>query len=311
MKLLHFRFCQFLTAGLLRRQVPSLWRRVSLLLSALVALAGTGLTLAAPPVTSSALVTDVQGEVTLEQSGRSVQSTHPALLDTLQKGTRLHLGNQAHMVLVFEKNAKEYELSGPGYFEIDLAAPRALEGKAPTQKPLPVVFRQLQLSGKPLVQATLVMRDADSPQPRLSSPQQATTETQPTFHWEPIADAKAYKFQLVDQHGAVIFSQAELHTSSLKLPASLQLIPGQSYTWILKVVAQDDAVLTNSSEFTVLNRDTTRQLEAAKTALINSVDQSPGYLFSHRLLYTAMLERAELHEMAVAEWKDMMAQRKE
>ena len=176
------------------------------LLEALLALAAAALwPVAALAAEALAMVTDVQGRVLLAPGRAAVE-----ILAELPADAAVELAPGARLTLVYVKGGAEYEVSGPGSARLAAAGPAVAGGaKLQAKDRLPDVYRDVKLKPARLAQASMVMRGArPGATLKLVSPVGTLVTTpSPTFRWEPVAGATAYRLQLADAAGQVVFAR--------------------------------------------------------------------------------------------------------
>ncbi len=269
------------------------------LLEALLALVAAALwPVAALAAEALAMVTDVQGRVLLAPGRAAVE-----ILAELPADAAVELAPGARLTLVYVKGGAEYEVSGPGSARLAAAGPAVAGGaKLQAKDRLPDVYRDVKLKPARLAQASMVMRGArPGATLKLVSPVGTLVTTpSPTFRWEPVAGATAYRLQLADAAGQVVFAR-EVDGVSFALPADVVLRPDESYAWQVETSGPGGRRMANFSEFGVVAPTLVAQLAAARPAADAPV--------ADRVRYAALLEAHGLVEEARGWWKALAGER--
>jgi hypothetical protein len=269
---------------------------------ALIALAvfiSTGTASAAEPV---AMVTDLQGAVTVVSPPKSEP---PAILSSVQPGAIYQVPEGGALVVVYLGSGQEYSFKGPAMVQFDGAEPLPLAGgKAETRNPLQGrVGSAVKIKPVGKVQAAVVMRNASqtSRVKLLNLVGTKVLEAQPEFRWEQVERGATYEFELSDASGRTVF-ETETNASSLRLPESVKLVDGQTYTWLVAARLADGRKYTNAADFSVVNADLRRDIEAVRPAA-----DAP---LSERVTYAAWLDQLQLHDEAKKYWRSLAAARR-
>lgn len=245
-----------------------------------------------------AMVADVQGQVSTGKGGRL------EILAFLPADTRLSLAPQAKVVLVYPASSREYELAGPGDYQVGKAAPEALRGAKPaTERVLGTVYGVRRINTASKAQAGMVMRSVMPPSYRLSiqllEPSGSLVMNErPVFRWEDMPGGGRYRFVLSDDQGKIV-AAGNVKGSSFVLPKGVTLKEKTAYSW--SVEARDGT--EGSHQFTLIGKDERQRLEQLRPAA-----DAP---FAQRLLYAAELEGLGLRDEAKPLWKTLAAERPE
>ena len=244
---------------------------------------------------SIALVTDVSGKVT--------GAGPVTILSEISADARLQLEAGARLVALYLKSGDEYTFTGPAQVQFRSAEPQVLSGMAPQKKANPL-GRGSNVTIRPVnvAQAAFVMRGG-RPTARikqLSLSGTRTLESAPEFRWQKLEAAARYRFELTDETGKSLY-EIELDSTSLRLPSSVQLRDGVSYTWEISARAPDNRRYVSASDFSVASAELRTQAESLRPA-----DGTP---VSERVAYAAWLEQMELRDEARRYWKTLAAER--
>jgi hypothetical protein len=125
-------------------------------------------------------------------------------------------------------------------------------------------------------------------------------ESRPEFRWQGPGDGLSYNLELSDEAGAVMLEQ-KVSGNSFALPASVQLKPGATYTWLLDTTLPDGKKYSNAGDFTVATADLRADVEAVRPAA-----NAP---LSERVTYAAWLDQLQFHDEARKYWKELAAAR--
>ena len=178
---------------------------------------------AADPV---AFVSDFKGEVAMNGAGR------PPFLAELLPGTKLVLGSDAAVAVMYVVSGEEFSLKGPGEFVVTKQGVKATKGaapavRAPAIKPSAATMVQTSKTAT----ASLRMRSAPGYKAGRSGalyPVNSRISTlQPTLRWAGDPGA-TYEVVVTSAAGKEVF-KGNVRGTSLRLPA--QLVAGQGYAW--------------------------------------------------------------------------------
>ena len=270
-------------------------RVLPILVAALVALGAS----AGPAAEPVAMITDIQGKVEPTSGGAA-----PAILASVNPGATLSVGDGGNLVVVYFGSGKEFAVKGPATVRFGAAGPEMLAGAAPqTRDPL---MGKVAGAGKikPVgkIQAAVVMRGAKESS-RIKFETLAGTrvlDPRPEFRWQGPDDGLSYNLELSDESGAVMLEQ-KVSGSSFRLPASVQLKEGATYTWLLDTTLADGKKYSNAGDFTVAAADLRADVEAVRPGA-----NAP---LSERVTYAAWLDQLQFHDEARKYWKELAAAR--
>jgi hypothetical protein len=206
--------------------------------------------------------------------------------------------------VVYLASGDEFAFSGPAQIQFRAAAPQVLSGAALQKRANPLGKGGKDVIIKPVgvTQSTYVMRGG-RPTARiklLTLSGTKTLDTAPEFRWQEIEPGVRYRFELTDDTGGSLH-EAEVQRSSFKLPDSVQLREGISYTWGVSARTPDDRRYVSAGDFTIA----TPQLRAEANAL----RPGAGTPVSQRVAFAAWLEQVELRDEARKYWKALAAER--
>lgn len=244
---------------------------------------------------SVALVTDISGRV----SGTAPVS----ILSEIAADARVQIDAGARLVTIYLTSGDEYTFTGPAQVQFRAAEPLVLSGGKPQRKANPlgggsnVTIRPVKVA-----QAAFVMRGG-RPTARikqLSLSGTRTLESSPEFRWQQIEPGVKYRFELSDDTGRSIY-ESEVEAALLRLPPSIALRDGVSYTWEISARTPDNRRYVSASDFSVASADLKKQADALRPA-----DGAP---VSERVAYAAWLEQMELRDEARKYWKALAAER--
>jgi|RhiMethySRZTD1v2_1073278.scaffolds.fasta_scaffold68001_3 hypothetical protein len=229
-----------------------------------------------------ALVADVVGD--------AVHNREPLkLLAELPANAELALAGDSQVVLFYLADGNEWTLKGPGRFRLAAQAPLAQKGAAvPRARVSAAAFQDLKLRPGRLAQGGVVMRGKGL----LSPVREVVLGPDVRFIWESLGEGVVYQFELVDTTGQRLF-QSETPDTEVRLPAGLQLTPGNEYYWSIR--GRDAAgtqTFYRAAEFQMADTATRRRLESARPG--------PDAAVADRVLYAALLDGAGAHSAADA-----------
>ena len=262
----------------------------SILFVALIGALANVNTVFAQPV---AIVTDLIGNPIVEWSGKSQEVN---ILDNLETGQAVTLGEQAELTLVYLDSGVEYKYSGVTSFVIGVDAPESVDGQPAQAREL----KSLEETGlKPaadnLKQAAIAFRNVGPVAQKIELIGPMNTrlmEDSPIFSWQPLAKNIAFNFALKNSYGETVF-KTSLAQSQLQLPAELTLKRGRKYSWQLTATLDGES-FAGSAEFHMASDGLIRQLESIRPAA-----DAP---FSEKLVYTLVLEQQGFVYAAQQNW---------
>ena len=253
----------------------------------------------AGPADPVAMVTDIQGKVENGNGGAA-----PAILASVNPGATLHVGDGGNLVVVYFGSGKEFALKGPATVRFGATAPEMLAGAAPQARD-PLMGKvagagKIKPVGK--IQAAVVMRGAKESS-KIKFETLAGTrvlDPRPEFRWQGPGDGLSYNLELSDESGAVMLEQ-KVSGNSFRLPNSVQLKEGATYTWLLDTTLADGKKYSNAGDFTIAAADLRADVEAVRPPA-----NSP---LSERVTYAAWLDQLQFHDEARKYWKELAAAR--
>jgi hypothetical protein len=107
---------------------------------------------------------------------------------------------------------------------------------------------------------------------------------------------------LIDDTGHTLH-EAQLETTALKLPSSVQLIEGVPYTWVVSARLPDGRKYSNAGDFSVAPAKLRAQAEALRPTASTPL--------STRVAYAAWLDQMELKDEARKYWRILSVERPE
>lgn len=245
-----------------------------------------------------AMVIDLQGKVTLESGGGAGGI---GILSSLSAGTTLTLGPQARMVMVYLKSGDEYELAGPGLYQVGIAEPEVISGAKPIKRKAALAgYGAGRINPMGKIQAGLVMRGGAIKSLRLLEPSGSLVSTErPTFRWEAVPGARSYHFELDNDTGATM-AEGTVNEPVFCLPAGVVIVEKMLYSWGVET-SVDGQQYAKWHQFSVLGKGERERMKELK----------PGdnATFAERVLYTAMLEEMGLRDDARPLWKALAMER--
>ena len=205
-----------------------------------------------------AIVTDVSGKVTGPAS--------VTILSEIRADARLQLEAGARLVALYLKSGDEYTFSGPSQVQFRTAEPSVLSGAKPQKRASPI-GKGGSVTIKPVgvAQAAYVMRSSRTTAriKLLSLSGTRTLESSPEFRWQAIEPGMKYRFELTDDTGRSLY-ESEEQSTSLKLPASVALKEGASYTWEVSTRTPDNSRYVSAGDFTIAPADLRAQAQALR-----------------------------------------------
>jgi hypothetical protein len=265
----------------------------------LTAAAAIALGIAVAPAAAQgiAIVTDVSGKVT---------GPGPVtILSEIAADARLQLEPGAKLVALYIKSGDEYSFSGPAQVQFQPGGPNVLSGAKPQKRASPV-GKGGKITIKPVgvAQAAYVMRSARSTAriKLLALSGTRVLDPSPEFRWQGVEGGAKYRFELTDDTGRSLF-ETEAEGTSLRLPSSVALKEGESYTWEVSTRTPENRRYVSAGDFTIAPAALRAQTEALRPAASAPV--------SDRVAYAAWLENAGLRDEARRYWRILAKERPE
>jgi len=252
-----------------------------------------------------AMTTDVQGAAWLIEGSKKSKF---GLMAYLGSGATLRLEAGARISVTYFAMPREFSLSGPAQAIIEAERLRTVNGAAPVMRNLDQnkVAAGQQFTAKQRERQTVATFEMKAFVPgtlQLRQPVDTRLLGAPEeFSWRPLLGAKSYRFQLMDAQGRLLYS-AESTVRNLRLPESVKLQPGQSYSWTVEAQGAAGEPQNANAGFSLVDTATAGTLEAQRPLATAG--------FSERLLYASLLENAGLKVAAQTWWKALASERPE
>ncbi len=269
----------------------------SISVSILLSLVGAS---AADPV---ALVTDLKGNATLTENGKS---SPLSVLTYLTAGAEIVLEAGGRLVVTFFSQPTEYTFAGPATVSIGPDSAKALKGQAAQPHQLAdgkalAARKFAPLQRERTAMASFEMRGSPRPQVRLLGPvnTEVLTET-PEFSWTTLPGVSRYHWVLSESGGGVPL-EANVEGGNYRLPRESALHYGTTYKWKIDCRLPSGKTSWASGEFTLIDADRARRIIALRPA--------PDASFSDRLLFAVLLETEGLGFDAQREWRSLTRER--
>lgn len=250
---------------------------------------------------TAAVVTDVSGTVAFqgESAKRAV-----SILTEIPVDSRLQVDAGAQLVAIYLKSGDEYTFTGPARIQFRSNEPQVVNGAAPQKRasPLGKSGKGVTVKVGDVTQVGFVMRSSrTSGRIRLLTlAGTKTLESSPEFRWQEVNAVTPYHFKLVDDTGKPLH-EVEVEGSVYKLPASVRLDEGVSYTWELSAQFPDGRRYVSTGDFRLATKELHAQVEALRPAADAPV--------AERVLFAAWLDHVELKDEAKKRWKALLGER--
>lgn len=243
-----------------------------------------------------AMITDLTGQASVESGTLRAVS----ILAELETGTRLRLEPGARVVALYLKSGDEYSFTGPARVEIGEAAPRVLSGATAHKRASPLAG-SVTINPGGVRQAAYVMRGGAGSSIRLLGlVATRIVDTDPEFRWQPIEGVAKYRLELTDGSGNVVV-QHETDRSTYRLPESVTLQEGGTYTWEVSARGHDGRRHVGTGDFTVA--------AAAIRQQVKALQPPPDAPLSDRVAFAAWLEQQALRDEARKYWRGIAVER--
>ena len=244
---------------------------------------------------TAALVSDVTGHVTIKANG----SSSPAkLLTSIPLGAKVDLAAGAKLTMIYVAKGDEYNLTGPGVYQLDASSPQTINGAAPTSISGALTGKKIRLGS--VTQASSTMREGiketSGPLGPLTPSDSITLADPLQLRWHAPADGLAYSIQIINSKNEVLFSK-EMTGNTFTLPAGIPLSSGSYYIWNITTTMPDGSPLSDSAKFKVASSGIREQAAKLKPGKNGAV--------SERVTYGLWLEGANLADEAIHVWVDL------
>ncbi len=250
-----------------------------------------------------AMVTDLQGKAVITGVGQSRDVT---ILAEFESGAQVQLDAGATMVALYLDAGEEYVFKGPALIVFKPGQPEVVRGAKPEKRSpsLGKGGKDIRIKPVGMAQGAIVMRSFRSTARirLLNLHGTRTLETQPDFRWQELQPGLKYQFEITDDTGHALH-EAQLDTTSFKLPASVQLKEGASYTWEVSARLPDGRKYSSAADFSLAPADLRAQAIALRPA--------PSAPLSTRVAYAAWLEQMDLKDEARKYWQAALSERPE
>ncbi len=245
----------------------------------------------------AAMVTDLQGAVVKSGSGRL------AILAELGVGAQLELEPGTRVTVAHFASARQFDIDGPGTVRLTAIGVESVDGGRITARaPLAAAYRDVRLRPARIAQASISMRGGaeDVPLQLMSPVGTWILENEPVFRWRAIPGVAAYRFQLTDNIGRILY-ETGTSAASTALPEPIVLRPGQTYAWQVEALLPDGRTADGWTEFGIAGNDRRTRVEAARPLA--------GASFGDRVLFALLLEDTGLRQAAGALWDELALER--
>ena len=247
-----------------------------------------------------AMATDVQGKAVLAAAGAKRDL---AILAEIDAGTQVELAQGTRLVVVYLRSGEEYTATGPALIRFDDSAPQSISGAQPQRRASALEKgKGIRIRPVGVAQAAIVMRSA-KPAARiklLTLAGSRTLEPSPEFRWQALEGARGYHFNLADATGRSVL-EFDVAGESYRLPASVRLEEGVTYTWDLSTRLPDGRRYASAGDFSIVPAGQREEVEALRPAA-----NAP---LAERIAFAAWLEQQDLHDEARKYWKAAAAER--
>jgi hypothetical protein len=269
---------------------------VSIICKAGTAFLITLLVTAGAQAQSVAMVTDVSGKVT--QSGQNV-----SILSELAADARVQLDPGSRLTAIYIQSGDEYAFNGPAQIQFRSSEPHVMSGAKPQKRANPL-GKGVTIRPVAVTQAAFVMRSGRTSErvKLLTLSGTRTLDASPEFRWQEVGPDAKYRFELTDDAGKAVH-ETVVEGGSLKLPDSVRLREGASYTWDLSARLAGGRRYVGAGDFTVASADLRSQVDALRPR--------QGAPVSQRVAFAVWLEQMEFRDEARKYWKALAAERPE
>ena len=247
--------------------------------------------------TGIAIVTDLQGRITITTAGRSLDA---GILSEVEAGALAQLQTNASLVVLYLSDGSEYQIKGPAQVVFRAERPEVTSGAAAVRKPAPAAGT-LRIKPAGVGQGAIVMRSLGSTRIRmLSGNGTLVLDAQPELRWAPPAPDLRYSLDVADDSGRSLHA-TEVTGTAYKLPGSLNLREGSTYTWEVSARGPDGRRYSSRGEFALAGATLRTQAAEARA--------QAGTGVSAQVALALWLEQQELRDEARRLWRELSQQR--
>jgi hypothetical protein len=226
------------------------------------------------------------------------------ILAELDAGAQVQLAAGATLVALYLDAGDEYVFKGPASIVFRSVQPDVTSGAKPEKRSPSLGKGGSGIRIKPvgMAQGAMVMRGfrTGARIQLLNLHKTRTLETQPEFRWQELQAGVKYHIEITDDTGRSVH-EAQVDSTSFKLPASIRLKEGVPYTWEVSARLPDGRKYTSSADFALAAADLRTQAETLRPAQSASL--------SSRITYAAWLDQMELKDEARKYWKTASSER--
>jgi hypothetical protein len=195
-------------------------------------------------------------------------------------GARIDLPAGAKLALIYVAKGDEYNLSGPGSYQMDASSPQTLSGNTPAkQASLGGALNGKRIRLENVTQATITMRGIKKVRRTIEplAPSGSIILADPLqFQWREPAIGLAYQIQLIDSQNKVLISK-EVMGNTFTLPLEIKLVSGGYYVWNLSATIPDGSLVTSSAKFKVASNETRAQAAKLRPGKDGTVSERVAY----------------------------------
>ena len=245
------------------------------------------ITAAAAGAGSVAMVTDLSGMVTTQETDSGDQSKALRILQRIRPGTIISLSAESYVTLHYPATRTDFRFQGPNVIRVSEGAAVGSEGSAETRQHGDIGV-SLDTSDTDL--GAIAMRSLGdfSPELRLSNPVDTIVLlSRPTeFKWQSDPEFKDFQFTLATESGQPVISTFTGDARVL-LPHGVNLEPNTGYRWSVRADTADGRSSLATADFSTASTD----IEARffRLSILNRGE------ISDRVLYSLYLDALGLH----------------
>ena len=247
-----------------------------------------------------AIVTDLQGTAKIEQSG---ESSEISILDNLEAESKVVVGVDNALTLVYYESGVEYAYTGPVSFVVGVGQPEVVTGNAGQSKELKALESTgLKPAERNLNQAATVFRNIGGSEGKIELLSPVNTkmmEPSPVFKWASLDEETSYDFVIKSSRGQTVF-QSSVKQNEIQLPSGIELRYGRKYNWELTAMSGDEPFRATAS----FQMGTESDIK-----LLSQHQPDAGASFSEKLVYALLLKQYGFKHTAQQTWKTLVQER--
>lgn len=259
------------------------------------------------------LLSLVSGNVQLVRAGEKTPVA-ARTADLIGAGDRVLTGRNSEAIFLFCPESRTAKILGDAEVQFEATTLRVQKGKLADEHRVPSCRLPTNLALAAASQMQSGMLRLRGSNLVLRSPAHTNVATlQPRFRWDPVENAKAYDFKVMDREERILWRQSASGTEVQYPPEAYAFAWGQKYWWRVTAREDEDILTEAGSYFQVLPQDQAERVRSAESGLRqmlqdNPADNGPRFLLAFLYEENGMLDEAArmygevIQQMGPQEW---------